>query len=66
MITEMVTGMVVRDIAIEEELSLELQVVADHDGGGVEVVLWKDKLKEVVLEKEVVKVVCMVDLWDSW
>ena len=66
MITEMVTGMVTGDIAIEEELSLELQVVAGHDGGGVEVVLWKDKLKEVVLEKEVVKVVCMVDLWDSW
>jgi len=37
-----------------------------HDDGGVEVVLWEDKLKEVVLEKEVVKVLCLVDLWDSW
>jgi len=50
---------------VEGELSLELEVVVGHDGGGVEVVLWKDKLKEVILEKEVVKVVCMVDSWDS-
>ena len=41
-------------------------MVASHNGGGVEVVLCEDKLKKVVLEKEMVKVVCMVDLWDSW
>jgi len=57
----MVTGLV----AVEGELGFKLQVVASHDGGGVEVVLWEDKLKEVILEKEGVKVVCMVDLWDS-
>jgi len=40
--------------------------VTDHDGGEVEVASWQDKLKEVILEKEVVKVACMMDLRDSW
>jgi len=37
-------------------------VVVGHAGGGAKVVLCEDKLKEVVSEKEVVKVVYMVDL----
>jgi len=34
----MIAGMVTGVVAVERELSLELQVVASHDGGEVEVV----------------------------
>ena len=52
--------MVTRDVIGEEMTGLGLEVVAGPEGDGGVVVLWKDLVVVVVLEKVKEMVVCMV------
>ena len=55
--------MVDGDIVIEEELGPYPSMVVGPEGDGGVVVLWRDLVVEIVLEKVKEMVVCMVKFW---
>ena len=55
--------MVIGDVVGEEIIGLGLRVVASPKEDGGVVVLWKDFVVVVVLEKVKEMVVCMVEFW---